>query len=144
MINPVAEGCYAYTLLGVSLAWEDVVKAYPELGAEPHELGKSRMEVSFAAPLTKWLETLVRRLGALWRTPAPKVWKKGEERKWLSNRIDQDPPGSGYGEKTAWSERALKNMEADFAGNQGWRVPDAVRRKVDEELSNRRRRKKKQ
>src|SRR5262245_47867111 len=38
MINPVVRGGYAYTLHGVSLAWEDVIKTYPQLGAAPPEL----------------------------------------------------------------------------------------------------------
>jgi hypothetical protein len=50
---------YPYKLRDVSLFWEAVVAACPELGAEPPELGKSRFEVSFAPPLMKWFETLV-------------------------------------------------------------------------------------
>lgn len=53
-----------YRIPGVSIAWEDVVAKFPELGAEPPKLGTSRVEVSFATPLMRWFEKLMARL---WR-----------------------------------------------------------------------------
>jgi hypothetical protein len=62
-------GFETFTLSDVMLTWEDVVVKYPALrDIEPPELGTSRVEVSFAAPLMRWFETLVTRL---WRRPPP-------------------------------------------------------------------------
>src|SRR5262249_1251800 len=58
------------TLSDVMLAWEDVIVKYPALrDTEPPDLGTSRVEVSFTAPLMRQFEALVRWLRALWRRP---------------------------------------------------------------------------
>jgi hypothetical protein len=62
-------GFYTFTLRDVMLPWEDAVVKYPALrDTEPPELGTSRVEVSFATSLMRWLEMLATRL---WRKPSP-------------------------------------------------------------------------
>jgi hypothetical protein len=92
MVCPASTGVMGlewHTLRDVRLAWEAAVVKYPALrDIEPPDLGTSRVEVSFAAPLMRWVETLVARLR---RRPPPSAsasaFSQGTEK-----TVQTDPP----------------------------------------------------
>jgi hypothetical protein len=83
--NAEVAGFYTFTLTDVMLSWEAVVVKYPALrDIEPPELGTSRIEVSFAAPLMRWFETLVTQL---WRKSPPSTVRLKEPTGWQAERV---------------------------------------------------------
>jgi hypothetical protein len=79
----VSEGGYAYTLHGVSVAWADVVAAYPELRDTPPRSGVTAVEVSLAVPLMTKLEGLATWLWSQLRpSPEPAIDLGGSRGIW--------------------------------------------------------------
>ena len=149
MTNPVCEGGYAYTLPGVSLAWEDAIAAYPELGAEPPELGRSRVEVSFAAPLMKWLGSLMivvgsaakagtvggRRTGSA-GAKEEELRRRDEAPDWLLEKKEQNPPK--YWKKMEWCRERLKEGSAEFVeGEFPWGSAESILSKLNDLIAGR-------
>jgi len=103
-------GIYTFTLCDVRLAWEDVVVKYPELGAEPPELGTSRVEVTAAPSLMQWFGTLGMWLGALRRKPTPPAEEesRGPATPPASASV-QPPKQSELLEPLDWLVKAMKD-----------------------------------
>ena len=122
-------GIYTFTLRDVMLDWAEVVAKYPALrDIEPPELGMSHVEISFAAPLMRWFETLMGWLGALWRKSAPPAQEEpaapapGPAKKltredvdgWLKERLRRRPLPRQRRQKAEWFRAAHEQMKLDF------------------------------
>jgi len=135
-------GIYTFTLRDVMLDWEHVVAKYPALrGTRPPGLGI--IEISFAAPLMRWFETLMGWLGAPWRKPAPPAQEepaapesvreepvapasaqeepaapakrtREDVDDWLKERLRQRPLPRKRRQKAEWFRVAHEQMKSDF------------------------------
>jgi len=145
-----------FTLPDVMLDWEAVGAKYPALrDTEPPELGASRIEVSFAAPLMRWLETLAR---WLWRKqPAPsteeeskasattsapvsvpekKLRRRDEALDWLLEKMEQNQPS--YLKKMEWCRARLREGPAEFVeGGFPWTTAESIQSKLNDLIAGR-------
>lgn len=139
-------GIYTFTLRDVMLDWEYVVAKYPALrGTRPPGLGI--IEISFAAPLTKWLATL-------WRKSAPpaeersvasatgpaskekRLRRREEALDWLLEKKEQNPPR--YWKKNEWCRDAHKEGLKEFVeGAFPWKDYKSVLPKLNDLIAGR-------